>query len=60
MAVNKIEQVREKKGISRYRLAKLTGLNYVSIWKVENGGDIKLSNLRKIAEALGVEVKDLI
>lgn len=58
--MNKIEQVREKKGMSRYRLAKLTGLNYVSIWKVENGGDIKLSNLRKIAEALGVEVKDLI
>ena len=58
--MNNIEQVRLKKGMSRYRLAKLTGLDYASIMKVEKGGDIRLSNLRKIAKALGVEVKDLI
>ncbi len=58
--MNKIEQVRTKKGMSKYRLAKLSGLDYVTITKIEKGGDVKLSNLRKIAKALEVEVKDLI
>ena len=52
--MNKIEQVRTKKGMSKYRLAKLSGLDYVTITKIEKGGDVKLSNLRKIAKALGV------
>ena len=58
--MNKIEQVRTQKGMSRYRLAKLSGLDYVTITKIEKGGDVKLSNLRKIAKALGVTIQEVV
>ena len=58
--MNKIEQIRNEKGISRYRLAKLSGLDYVTITKIEKGGDVKLSNLRKIAKALGATIQEVV
>lgn len=49
----------KQKNVRRYGLAKRTGLNYHTLINIENGGDVKLSTLKKIADALGVSVKEL-
>lgn len=58
--MNKIEQIRKEKGVSRYRLAKLTGLDYTTILKIERDGEARLSSLRKIAKALGVTIQEVV
>lgn len=58
--MNKIEQIRKEKGVSRYRLAKLTGLDYTTIMKIERDGEARLSSLRKIAKALGVTIQEVV
>lgn len=58
--LHKIREVREKKGISRNKLRRLTGLCYQTLWKIEKGGDLRVGTLRKIAEALHVDVKELL
>lgn len=55
-----IKKVRQKQSISRYRLAKDTGLTYKAVLAIENGGDLKLSTLYKIAAALGVSASELL
>ena len=55
----KLKVVREAKGVSRYTLAKRAGLNYRTILAIENGGDVKLSTLQRIADVLQVNIKDL-
>ena len=55
----KLKTVREAKGVSRYTLAKRAGLNYRTIPAIENGCDVKLSTLQRIANVLQVNVKDL-
>ena len=55
----KLKVVREAKGVSRYTLAKRAGLNYRTIPAIENGGDVKLSTLQRIADVLQVNIKDL-
>lgn len=55
----KIKELREAKGISKYQLAKKTGLQYRTIPAIENGGDVKLSTLIRIAIVLNVKVKEL-
>lgn len=56
----KLKQIRLAKGISKYRIAKETGMQYKSIDAVEKGGDLRVSTLRKIAKALNVDVKELL
>ena len=58
--MNKIERLRKEKGVSRYRLAKLSGLDYVTIMKIERNGEARLSSLRKIAKALGVTIQEVV
>ena len=58
--MNKIERLRKEKGMSRYRLAKLSGLDYVTIMKIERNGEARLSSLRKIAKALGVTIQEVV
>ena len=58
--MNEIEQIRKEKGVSRYRLAKLTGLDYTTIMKIERDGEARLSSLRKIAKALGVTIQEVV
>ncbi len=58
--MNKIEQIRKEKGMSRYKLAKLSGLDYVTIMKIERNGEARLSSLRKIAKALGVTIQEVV
>ena len=54
-----VKKVRTEKHISKYMLSKLTGITRSALTAVEAGGDVKLSTLYKIAEALGVDVVDL-
>ena len=51
-----LKVVREAKGVSRYTLAKKAGLNYRTIPAIENGGDVKLSTLQRIADVLQVNI----
>lgn len=54
-----LKEIREAKNVTRYQLAKKTGLQYRTIPAIENGGDVKLSTLKRIADVLGVNIKDL-
>ena len=58
--MNKVKEVRKKLGVSRYRLSEDTGISYKALTAIENGGDVKLSTLNKIAIALDVVVKELL
>ena len=58
--MNKVKEVRKKLGVSRYRLSEDTGISYKALTAIENGGDVKLSTLNKIAVALDVVVKELL
>jgi transcriptional regulator with XRE-family HTH domain len=56
----RLRRIREAKGITPYRLAKLTGLSRVGVLKLERPGvDPKLSTVVKLAEALDVSLDDL-
>ena len=47
--------------ISKYMLAKQTGLTYKTISNAEDCcTDVKISTLRRIADALGVGIEDLV
>lgn len=54
-----IQKIRTKHAISKYEVCKKAGIDFHTLAKIENGGDVKLSTLYKIAEALGVDVVDL-
>lgn len=58
--MNKIKQIREQKGLSRYQVAKVSGAWYKNLIDIENGKDVTLSTLRKIAAAMDCEVSDLV
>lgn len=56
----KVKEFREKKCISRYQLTKLVNMNYKTLIAIEAGGDLRVSTLYKIANALECDVKDLL
>lgn len=58
--MNLIEQVRKSKNMSRYKLAARSGVTYTLIFRIEKGADARLSTLKKLAQALGVSVKELV
>jgi len=53
--------LREKKGLSQYRLAKLADVANNTIIKIEQGENINptLATLKKIAEVLGFNLDEL-
>ena len=57
-----LKGLRDKKGLSQDRLAKLADIANNTIIKIEQGENInpRLDTLRKIAKALDVKVDDLI
>ncbi|HOL61905.1 MAG TPA: helix-turn-helix transcriptional regulator [Elusimicrobiales bacterium] len=57
-----IKKYREKKGISQDKLSKLAGVTLHTITKIESGAtpDPRIETVKKIAQALGVSVDDLI
>jgi transcriptional regulator with XRE-family HTH domain len=53
--------LREQQGLSLRTLAVMAGVHYTSLVRLEAGRyDPRLSTLRKIAEALGVGLQDLL
>ena len=55
-----IRIIREDRSLSQEKLAALAGLHRAYVGQVERGEkNIGLKNLQKIANALGVDVKDL-
>ena len=56
-----LKKLREKKGFSQDRLAKLADVANNTIIKIEQGENINptLATLKKIAEALGVSLDEL-
>ena len=58
---NNLKKLREKKGLSQDRLAKLADVANNTIIKIEQGENINptLATLKKIAEALGVSLDEL-
>lgn len=56
-----LRQFRQEQGYSLRGLAEKTGMNYVALYRLENGEtDPRLRTLRKLARTLGVTVADLI
>jgi transcriptional regulator with XRE-family HTH domain len=57
-----LKKLREKKGLSQDRLAKLANVANNTIIKIEQGENINptLDTLKKISKALSVSVDDLI
>jgi len=57
-----IKKYREKKGISQDKLSKLAGVTLHTITKIESGvtSDPRIETVKKIADALGVSVDDLL
>jgi len=54
----KIQAAREARGLTWYALAKLAGIpNQATIRDIEQGKDVKLSNLQSIADALGLKLE---
>lgn len=57
-----LKKLREKKGLSQDRLAKLADVANNTIIKIEQGENINptLDTLKKIAKALGISIEELI
>lgn len=54
----KIREAREARGLTWYSLAKLAGIpNQGTIRDIEQGKDVKLSNLQAVAAALGLKLE---
>lgn len=56
-----IKRYRAKKGISQDKLSKLAGITLHTITKIESGAtlDPRIETVKKIADALGVGIDDL-
>src|SRR3990172_1071210 len=53
----RIRQARESQGLTWYALAQRAGIpNQATIRDIEQGKDVKLSNLQAVAAALGLEL----
>lgn len=57
-----IKKYRNKKKISQDKLSKLAGIAFHTIAKIESGAtpDPRLDTMKKIANALGVKIDDLV
>ena len=56
-----IRRIREERGLSQEKLASLADLHRAYVGQIERGEkNIGLKNLEKIANALSVDIKDLL
>lgn len=61
MIVFNIKKIREQKGLTLYRLEKITGISRAYLYRLENNKTTNptLNTLYKISVALNVNIKDL-
>lgn len=58
--ISKLQQIREKKGISQRKLEQLSGVHQQTISRIEKGTPLtKLSTIKKLADALGCKQSDI-
>lgn len=58
--MKKLKRLREDRVLSQRELARLAGLAYGTVWRIENGyPDARTSTIRKLAGALSVEPREL-
>lgn len=56
----KLKELRESRGLTRYRVAKDAKLDWGQLVEVEEGrSDMKLSNAIRVADVLGVSLDEL-
>lgn len=60
MICKRVRKYRRQKGLSQEQLGAMIGFSQSKISKIENGDWDSLGDLRLIARALGVKLKDLI
>jgi transcriptional regulator with XRE-family HTH domain len=62
MNLKKIKEIRLKLGLSRERLAEMSGITRVHIWNIENGKttNLTLDTIKRLADALQIEMIDII
>lgn len=59
--VEKLKGLREDAVLSQRELARMAGLSYGTVWRLENGfPDARPGTIRKLAEALRVEPRELV
>jgi transcriptional regulator with XRE-family HTH domain len=59
--VEKLKGLREDRVVSQRELARMAGLAYGTVWRLENGfPEARTGTIRKLAEALGVEPRELV
>ncbi|MBN1331825.1 helix-turn-helix domain-containing protein [Candidatus Dojkabacteria bacterium] len=51
-----VKNIREEHELSQRQLAKLTGLSSRTLWKLENGGEVKLESLLRVLYVLDNQV----
>jgi transcriptional regulator with XRE-family HTH domain len=57
----KLQRLREEQVLSQRDLARMAGLTHQTVWRFENGStNAHPQTIRKIAEALGMEPKELV
>jgi transcriptional regulator with XRE-family HTH domain len=57
----RLVELREERGISQERLSELAGLNWASVYRLENGErEPRLSTILSLASALGMSASDLL
>ena len=60
MHVPMLRTVREQKFLTRQELAERAGVSYHNIVRLELGGTARITTVRKLAQALGVEPAELV
>ena len=59
--VQKLKKLREDRVLSQRELARMAGLAYGTVWRIENGfPGARTSTIRKLAGVLGVEPRELV
>jgi transcriptional regulator with XRE-family HTH domain len=59
--VEKLKGLREDAVLSQRELARMAGLAYGTVWRLENGfPEARTGTIRKLADALGVEPRELV
>ncbi|MFQ4138026.1 helix-turn-helix domain-containing protein [Nodosilinea sp. PGN35] len=57
---SRLREIRHKKGLSQEELAELAGIDRTYVGGVERGErNLSLLNVKRISDALGINVKDL-
>jgi transcriptional regulator with XRE-family HTH domain len=57
----KLKRLREEMVLSQRELARLAGITHTTYWNLEHGfREARPKTIRKVAEALGVEPRELI